>query len=62
MISEVNVRKDTLKAVEMWAGYYRANPHRFARDFLNIDLKIFQKLLLMMMNWAFSFVFIASRG
>lgn len=28
------------------AGYYRANPHRFAKDYLGIELKLFQKILL----------------
>ena len=57
-----NVSQQTLDAVEEWASYYRANPHRFAKDILNLDLRLFQKILLVMMNTAVSFVFIASRG
>lgn len=48
--------------IERCAAYYRANPHRFAKDVLNLDLRIFQQILLVMMNWSVSFVFIASRG
>ena len=57
-----NVPQSTLNAIEMWAAYYRANPHRFAKDVLNLDLKIFQQILLVMMNWCVSLAFIASRG
>ena len=57
-----SVSESTLNAIEMWAAYYRANPHRFAKDVLNLDLKIFQQILLVMMNWCVSLAFIASRG
>ena len=45
-----------------WAGYYRANIHRFAHDYLHLDLHLFQKILLVMMNISVSFVFIGARG
>lgn len=48
--------------VALWAGYYRENPHRFAHDYLHLNLHLFQKMLLCMMNWSTSFVFIGSRG
>ena len=57
-----NVSDKTLKSVELWCGYYRSNPHRFAQDVLNLDLKLFQKILLVMMNWSTTLAFIASRG
>lgn len=57
-----SVSRETMNAVEYWCGYYRANPHRFAKDILNLDLKIFQQILLVMMNWCTSLAFIASRG
>lgn len=53
---------DALESVAIWAGYYRANPHRFVKDFFNINLKPFQKLLLFMMNLSNFFVYIAARG
>lgn len=46
----------------LWCAYYRANPHRFAADYLHLDLRLFQKILLLMMNINTVFVFIASRG
>lgn len=57
-----NVSEEILKSVELWCGYYRSNPHRFAQDVLNLDLKLFQKILLVMMNWCTSLAFIAARG
>lgn len=45
-----------------WAAYYRSNPHRFAADYLHINLHLFQKILLVMMNWSSTTVFIGSRG
>lgn len=51
-----------LDGVAAWAGYYRCNPHRFAKDFLHLDLHLFQKILLVIMNISNSFVFIACRG
>lgn len=51
-----------LDRVALWAGYYRFNPHRFAKDFLHVDLHLFQKILLVMMNLSSTFAFIACRG
>ena len=51
-----------MKAVNKWCGYYRANPHRFAEDYLGIKLKTFQCILLVMMNISNKFTYIASRG
>lgn len=44
------------------ASYYRANPHRFAEEFLGIQLKLFQKILLYAMMVYDNFFFIAARG
>lgn len=43
-------------------AYYRANPHRFCEDYLNIKLKLFQKILIFMMNFVNYFMFLACRG
>jgi hypothetical protein len=51
-----------LEGVARWASYYRANPQRFAKEYLHIDLYLFQKILLVMMNVCTSFVFISARG
>ena len=49
-------------AISKLAAYYRANPHRFAKDYLNIDLRLFQKILIFAMNWATNFLLISARG
>lgn len=51
-----------LSGVSVWCAYYRSNPHRFAHDYLHLDLHLFQKILLVMMNWSSTTVFIGSRG
>ena len=51
-----------LEGVGIWCAYYRANPHRFAHDYLHLDLYIFQKILLVLMNLCSTTVFIGSRG
>ena len=35
-----------MEGVAYWASYYRENPQIFAKEYLNIDLKPFQKMLL----------------
>lgn len=58
-----NARQEALiEDVGTWASYYRSNPHRFAKDFLHLELTLFQKVLIMMMNLSTIFVWIASRG
>lgn len=44
------------------AGYYRANPHRFVKDYLGLSLRLFQKILLYAMMHYDCFYYIASRG
>lgn len=43
-------------------AYYRANPQRFVEDFMNIHLKLFQKILLWAMMHYDAFYFVACRG
>lgn len=50
------------QAIGRAAAYYRSNPHRFAKDFLHIDLKWFQKIVIYAMNTNPAFCMIASRG
>ena len=50
------------KQIGKWASFYRANPHRFAKDYLNLTLKLFQQLVLNMMFASDFFMAIMSRG
>ena len=45
-----------------WVGYYRYNVDKFAKDYLHLQLRPFQKILLVMMFWSSKFLFISSRG
>ena len=51
-----------LEGTKIWAEYYRKNPHRFALEYLQINLYWFQMVLLYMMNICSKFMFIACRG
>lgn len=44
------------------AAFYRANPHRLAKDYLNINLKMFQQLILWLMFYDTNFMYLAARG
>lgn len=48
--------------VAQYCAYYRANPHRFAHDYLHIDLRLFQKIVINMMIRSTNAVFIGARG
>ena len=51
-----------MQGVARMAGIYRANPHRFCEEYLGIKLKLFQKMLLFLMNINTNFMYIAARG
>ena len=51
-----------MNQIELWTSFYRANPHRFAKDFLNIRLRPFQAILLHAMMDNNKFMLVASRG
>ena len=51
-----------MEGIAIWASFYRHNPQRFAKDYLNINLKVFQKILLYAMMLNNYFMYIAARG
>lgn len=51
-----------MNGIATWASFYRANPQRFCKDYLNIHLKLFQKILIYAMITNNYFAYIASRG
>ena len=50
------------RGVGLWTAFYRANPHRFARDYLHLELHLFQKIMIVMMFICTNVCFIGSRG
>ena len=51
-----------MNGAALWGAYYRANVDKFVQDYLHIKLKLFQRIILVMMFWSNVFVFIAARG
>ncbi len=51
-----------MNAVAWHCGMYRKNPQRFAKEYLNLNLKLFQQILLFLMVRCTGFCFIAARG
>lgn len=51
-----------MNGIAYWASFYRCNPQRFVKDYLNINLKLFQKILLYAMMCNNYFMYIAARG
>ena len=55
-------RERLFDGVAIWASFYRHNPQRFVKDYLNVQLKLFQKILLFAMMHNHHFMYFASRG
>lgn len=51
-----------MEGAAYWAAYYRSNPAQFCKDYLHLDLHLFQKILITMMMRSTTFLWIASRG
>lgn len=51
-----------MNGIAAWTSFYRANPQRFVKDYLNVNLKLFQKILIYMMMLSNYFMYIAARG
>ncbi len=62
-MNEKNERyQKILDGAAHWGAFYRKHPDRFVEEYLHIKLKLFQKILLVMMCWCTTFVMIACRG
>lgn len=57
-----NQRENLRDGVKTYTALWRANTHRFVADYLQINLHIFQMILIYMMDRSNFFLFIASRG
>lgn len=51
-----------MRTIALRCAYYRANPQRFAEEFLGLKLKLFQKIVLWAMMTYDAFYFVACRG
>lgn len=59
---EQNKTDQIMDVIAERASYYRANPQRFAEEFLGLKLKLFQKIVLWAMMVFDMFFFLACRG
>jgi Helicase len=51
-----------MNGIGIWASFYRANPQRFVKEYLGINLKLFQQILIYMMMHFNYFMYLAARG
>jgi len=51
-----------MNGIAKWCSFYRANPQRFCKDYLNITLKPFQAILLYVMFHYNYTMYIAARS
>ena len=51
-----------MQGVARWCGFYRETPQRFVTDYLNVHLKLFQKILIYAMMHNNYIIYLASRG
>lgn len=59
----LNKDEEINKGLDIWVGLWRKNIHRFIEDYFECNyLKLFQKIILYLMNYNVHFVYIASRG
>ena len=49
-------------AINRMAFYYRNNPHRFVKEYLNVELKLFKKIIIFMLCRTNYGLYAASRG
>ena len=62
-MNEGNVRYNKImEGAALWGAFYRNNPDKFVEEYLHIKLKLFQRILIVMMFWSTTFVMIACRG
>ena len=55
-------KKKLFDGVSIWTAFYRNNPQRFVREYLNIRLKLYQKILIYAMMHKHHVMYFASRG
>ena len=51
-----------MTGIATWASYYRSNPHKFCEDYLGIELKMFQQIIIFAMMENNYTMYLAARG
>ena len=55
-------QQQVLNGAALWGSFYRENVDKFVKDYLHVELHLFQRIVLVMMFWSTTMVFIACRG
>ena len=58
----MNRNRKIMEGAAYWAAFFRENPDEFVEKYLHIQLKLFQRILIVMMFASTVFVWIMSRG
>lgn len=60
---DINAKiKNKMANIMKWIGFYREHIDQFIEDYIGIRLKLFQKIILVMMDHNLYFLFLAARG
>lgn len=59
---EATLNDKVMNGAAYWGSFYRNNVDKFVKDYLHIDLHLFQRIVIVMMFWSTTTVAIASRG
>lgn len=54
--------ENALNGAATWGAFYRENVDKFVESYLHVRLHLFQRIVLVMMFWSTTMVFIACRG
>lgn len=57
-----NIFKDREYNLMLWVAYWRKNPHKFVKDYLGMNLFLYQKIIIYMIDKINWFMYIAARG
>lgn len=58
----MNRYERVMEGAAIWGSFYRFNVDKFAEDYLHLKLRLFQRILLVMMFWSTTFCLCACRG
>lgn len=61
-MDSLNKSERLMEGIGIWTSWYRLFPHLFVRDYLNINLKIFQQIIIYFFMSRNISCYIASRG
>ena len=61
-IGNLSKNEKIRNGIKLWTSYFRANPHRFAEEYLGIQLYLYQKIIVYMAFVSDFFMYLGARG